>query len=95
MIEDIGLSMNGKELLMTTEIQDKIIVCVSGEDMHIDYNDFGLSFDSTDGQVLEAIAPLVQERFSVDLGHPGSWLYKTRKATNSRNIYVIPNSTAG
>jgi hypothetical protein len=78
------------------EIREKIIVAVAGDDEILDYNTFGLTFDSTDAEVLTAIRPLVQERFNVDLQGPGgAWLYKTRKATNSRNIYVIPNSTAG
>ena len=78
------------------EVRDKIIVAVAGEDTFLDYGEFGLNFDSPEDAVLRAIRPLIQEKHNVDLAGPGGgWLYKTRKAVTSRNIYVIPNSTAG
>ena len=77
-------------------ITDRIIVSVAGEDEIIEYVRFGLTFDSPETDVLNGIRSHIQERFNVDIRSArGDWLYKTRKATNSRNIYVIPNSTAG
>jgi hypothetical protein len=80
---------------MTTDITDKIIVCVDGADRFYDYDQFGLSFNSSESEILSAIRPAVQETFGVDLGSSGNAFYKTRKAVDSRNTYVIPNSTAG
>jgi hypothetical protein len=78
------------------EVREKIIVAVAGEDTILNYEHFGLNFDSTDHQVLSAIRGFIQEKHGVDLQTAGGdWLYKTRKAVTSRNIYVIPNSTAG
>ena len=81
---------------MSEEIRNKIIVCVEGQDWISDYADYELSFDSTEEQVLNRLAPAIQERFNVNVRNDsGSSLYKTRKAIDSQNIYIIPNSTAG
>lgn len=77
------------------QISNKIIVCVNGADRFYDYEQFGLSFDDSESTILSAIGPAVRETFGVDIGNGASSLYKTRKAIESRNIYVIPNSTAG
>lgn len=79
-----------------SEVNNKIVVSVAGEDEFIDYEQFGLSFDSAERDVLTAIRPFIREKYNTDLmSEGGDWLYKTRKATTSRNIHVIPNSTAG
>jgi hypothetical protein len=78
------------------QIQNKIVVSVAGEDEFLDYERFSLTFDSTEQDVLNAIRPLILEKYNQDIqSHDGSWLYKTRKAVTNRNIHVIPNSTAG
>lgn len=78
------------------EVRERIIVAVAGEDEFLNYQDFGLTFESSEQNILTAIRPLIQEKFGVDLmGTGGAWLFKTRKAVTSRNIWVIPNSTAG
>jgi hypothetical protein len=76
-------------------VSNKIIIAVAGEDMIVDYDDYGLSFDSNEQQFLEAVRPAISERFNVDIKDSSGWLYKTRKATESQNVYLIPNSTAG
>lgn len=77
-------------------IQNKIVVSIAGEDEFLNYETFGLTFDSAEVDVLNAIRPLIHEKYSQDIkSSDGSWLYKTRKAVTNRNIHVIPNSTAG
>jgi hypothetical protein len=76
-------------------ITNKLIIAISGEDMIIDYSDYGLTFNSNEQELLEAVRPAIQERFNTDIRDSSGWLYKTRKATESQNIYLIPNSTAG
>jgi hypothetical protein len=79
-----------------TQITQKIIVSIAGEDEIIDYSTFGLSFDSSESEVLSAIQPFIKEKYETDImSSTGSWLYKTRKASTSQNIHIIPNSTAG
>lgn len=80
----------------TSGVANKLIISVSGDDMIVDYADYGLSFDSSNDEILNAVRGSVQERFNVDMRDPrGDWMYKTRKAVESQNIHLIPNSTAG
>lgn len=78
-----------------SDVTNRLIVAVSGEDWIVPYEDYDLNFHSSEEEILNRVAPAVQEMFGVDLGSSGNWLYKTRKATQSGNIYIIPNSTAG
>ena len=84
---------------MTTENQtvtNKLVICINGEDQFWDYQDYALTFDSNESTILSTLQPAIEEHFGVGIkdDHSG-WLYKTRKATESGNIYLIPNSTAG
>jgi len=78
-----------------TSISNKLVIAISGEDMIVEYTDFGLTFESTEAELLNAVRPAIQERFNVDIRDSNGWLYKTRKANESKNIYLIPNSVAG
>ena len=80
---------------MTEQIQNKIIIAVAGQDRHVDFADFGLTFESNDTEILESIGPMVHETFNVNIMDRGQWLYKVRRALDNQNIYIIPNSTAG
>jgi hypothetical protein len=40
---------------------------------------------------MERLTPIIQEEFNQDI----SDTFKIRKAVNSQNIYIIPNSVAG
>lgn len=81
---------------METEIKNKIIISIAGEDEILPYDQFALTFDSSEADVLNALRPMLREKYNVDIQDiNGSWLYKTRKAVTNQNIHVIPNSTAG
>jgi len=80
----------------TNTLQNKIVICANGEDRFYDYETFGVNFDSPESDILSAISPMVHESLGVRLQEGnGRWLFKTRKAQSNRNIYIIPNSTAG
>lgn len=70
---------------------NKIFVTINGQDWQKDLTSVGLSFDATEREIMDAIAPIIREEFNEDIRN----LYKVRKAVNTQNIYVIPNSTAG
>lgn len=72
-------------------MENKIIVIINGEEQSYDYEPFGLTFDSTDSEIIAAISGAVQETFHTDI----SQYYKVQKVLNTRNIYIIPNSVAG
>ena len=89
-------NLNVVQNQMPSAVNSKLIISVQGDDMIVDYNDFGINFDSSNDEILNAVRATVQERFGVDMrGTQGDWLYKTRKAVESQNIHLIPNSTAG
>jgi len=78
------------------DVKNKIIVCIGSSDWIIDYAEYNLSFDNSEEEILTRLSPAITERFSVNIKDDESgWLYKTRKAIESQNIYIIPNSTAG
>lgn len=80
----------------TQNVTDKIVICIEGEDQFWDYQDYNLTFDSSESDILTTLQPAIEEHFGVNIKDENNgWLYKTRKATESRNIYLIPNSTAG
>ena len=77
------------------QITGMLYTVLDGQDYQVALNTLGLTFDSTEAEILNAIRPIIQEVYNIDIMRNGSWLYKVRKATNSQNIHVIPNSTAG
>jgi len=74
-----------------SDIQNKIFVTINGQDWQKDIEELGLTFDATEEEIMNKIVPVIQEQFNEDI----SDLYKVRKATNTHNIFIIPNSTAG
>ncbi len=72
-----------------------LFMVLEGQDYQVKLDRLGLSFDSSENEILTQIRPMIQEIYNVDIQRNGNWLYKVRKATNSQNIHVIPNSTAG
>ena len=81
---------------LDTNITNKVITCIEGDDWIEDYDTFSLTFDSTEPEILEAVGPAIEEKFNVSIkDESGNYLYKVRKAVDSQNIYIIPNSTAG
>jgi hypothetical protein len=77
-------------------VENKLVICIEGQDQFWNYSDYRLSFDSTENEILSTLQPAIEEHFGVSIKDDFSgWLYKTRKAVDSKNIYLIPNSTAG
>jgi hypothetical protein len=72
-------------------MENKIIVIINGEEHSYDYEPFGLTFDSSDSEIITAISAAIQESFHTDI----SQYYKVSRVTNTKNIYIIPNSVAG
>jgi len=66
-----------------------------GHDFQKKLEDLGLSFESTDDEVLSTIRPLIQEAFNIDIKNGSEWLFKVHRADDRGNFYIIPNSVAG
>lgn len=73
------------------DIRDKLIVTMEGNDFQKDLEYFAITMEMSDDLIMEAIAPYINEQFGVNIART----YKIKKALNTNNIYVIPNSTAG
>jgi len=87
--------MTGNVLPLNEEIRNKIIICIVGKDKTYSFEDYGLTFDSSNETILETLHPNIEETFGVSIKEGSDWLYKVQKAVNSQTIYVVPNSTAG
>jgi hypothetical protein len=79
------------EVISENQVTDTLFVTLDGQDFQRPLDHFNLSIDSTEAEVIAAIAPAVREQFGVDVTED----YKTRKAYEARNIFLIPASTAG
>lgn len=83
------------------EIKDSLIVVVTPEDGDprdeiFSLEELSLSFDDDTTKILNAIQPMVLEKFGVNIkDEDDSWLYKVVKSPDNNNIHIIPNSTAG
>ncbi len=72
----------------------QIIVTLASEDKPFDYERLDVSFDSTDEEILSALAPVLleEEGFNIE---DAEETFTVKRAENSHNIYVFPKSTAG
>jgi hypothetical protein len=77
----------------TTEPTGRIIVTLESEEKTYDYETLGVTFESSDSEILEAIAPVVEEETGVDILEDGTFVVK--KVESSRNSYIFPKSVAG
>jgi enterochelin esterase-like enzyme len=72
-------------------VRNRIFVTIDGQDWQKDLAEVGLSFDSSEREIMDRLVPIINEEFGQDIRD----YYKIRKSTNNQNIFCIPNSTAG
>jgi len=77
--------------IVDDNVHNKIFVTIDGRDWQKDLTELGLTFDSSETEIMERLTPTIQEEFNQDISDS----FKVRKAVNSQNIYVIPASVAG
>ena len=70
-----------------------IVVTLESEEKTYEYDTLGLTYDSTDQEVLDAVAPVIQEETGVDILEDG--LFTVKSVTASQNKYLFPKSPAG
>lgn len=78
-----------------SSVTNTLFVSVAGEDYQQSLETLGLTFESTESEILTVVRPIIQEQYNEDIKDGRGWLFKVRKAVSNQNIYVIPNSTAG
>jgi hypothetical protein len=72
-------------------IKNKLFVVIEGEEIQFDYRTLGLTFESSEEEIMNKIVPIVQEDKGVDITDT----YKVRKSITNENIFIYPNSVAG
>jgi len=73
-----------------------IRVTVAGQDKDYQYHELGVTFESTDNEILEAVNRDVSEALGVNLlAGFTSGDYIIKRSTNSHNIAIFPASPAG
>lgn len=73
------------------ELHDKVVVTLEGRDYQQTLEFFGLTINSSQEEVIGAVAPAVLEARGENIRNT----YKITKSLENRMIYIIPNSTAG
>jgi hypothetical protein len=74
----------------------EVIVTLQSTEKHFPFERLSIGFESTDQEVLDALAPVLLEEEGFDIRteqRDGSFTIK--RVDDSENIYVFPKSTAG
>ncbi len=75
--------------------EGKITVILEGADRSFSYDELGLTYESSDEEVIEALNPVFQEE---GINLKDEWEeggYTIKRSDNSQNIHLYPKSTAG
>lgn len=73
------------------EVTNRFVVVVEGREYSQQLDRFGLTFDSSEQEIISAVRQEILEATRQDISRH----YKVQKETNTRTVYIIPNSTAG
>jgi hypothetical protein len=74
----------------------EVIVTLQSTEKHFPFERLSIGYESTDQEVLDALAPVLLEEEGFDIRteqRDGSFTIK--RVDDSENIYVFPKSTAG
>lgn len=71
----------------------QILITLESEEKTYQYDALGLTFESDDQNILNAIAPIVEEETGVDILEDG--LFTVKKVESSHNVFIFPKSPAG
>lgn len=74
----------------------EIVVTLASTDKHYPYDRLSITFDSTDQEILDALAPVLLEEEGFDIHEEQEEGYYTfKRYEDSKMIYIFPKSTAG
>lgn len=82
---------------ITSELQEKVLLTINGQDQIYEFDQLGVNFDSTEREVLTALEGIIRESnlSLVDDEDAGEFIYTVKKSTNTRMIHVYPKDPAG
>ena len=74
----------------------EIIITLENEEKHYDFERLSVDFNSSDSEILSAVAPVVLEETGFDIEEEnGDNYFTVKRVDSSQNIYLFPKSTAG
>ena len=77
-------------------VTGEIIITLANVEKRYPYEKLSVSFESSDSQILDALAPVLLEEEGFNIKEEQSEGYYTiKRVQDSKNIYVFPKSTAG
>lgn len=75
------------------EATGRIIVTLGSREREYSFEDYGLTLESTDNEVIEALRPVFEEE-GIALDGLDE-MYVVKRQEDSGNLYIFPKSTAG
>lgn len=85
--------MRRRTTTATTEPIGEIVVTLSSTERTLQYEPLGLTYNSTDEEVLNAVAPIIEEEEGVDILEDG--LFTVKSVESSQRKFLFPKSPAG
>lgn len=74
----------------------EVVITLDGRDVRIPMDNIGISIESTEREIIDAVRPVVQEEHQIDIDDEnGRVSFTVRKAINSDTIYVYPKPVMG
>ena len=71
----------------------EIIITLASTERTLQYEPLGLTYNSSDEEVLEAVAPINEEQEGVDILEDG--LFTVKRVESSQRKFLFPKSPAG
>ncbi len=79
-----------------TNTPGSIIVTLASTEKHYTFEQLSVGFDSTDQEILDAVAPVILEEEGLNIKEEQEDGYYTiKRIQDSQNIFLFPKSTAG
>lgn len=74
----------------------KIIVTLTSKELEFDYSNLGITFDSTNQEIIDAVAGVILEQEGINIKEDsGEGIYIVKKVQESGNCYLFPKAVAG
>lgn len=85
-----------RRVTTTEEPSGEIIVTLASKELKYSYEQLGVTFESLDSEILDALQPVVLEEEGFDLKEEqDEGTYTLKRVESSKNIYLFPKSVAG
>lgn len=83
--------------LVEEEKRKKLIFTVKGNDQEFDFEQLGITFDSSENEILNSVQGIIGEaNMSIqDDDQENEFIFTVRKSVNTETIYVYPKDPAG